>query len=42
MYPRLDEWREVRAKLDPSHHLSSDMDRRLDLSGRVYRATRVV
>jgi decaprenylphospho-beta-D-ribofuranose 2-oxidase len=34
MYPRLDEWREVRAKLDPYHHLSSDMDRRLDLSGR--------
>jgi decaprenylphospho-beta-D-ribofuranose 2-oxidase len=34
MYPRLEEWREIRAKLDPNHHLSSDMDRRLDLSGR--------
>jgi len=34
MYPRLDEWREVGAKLDPYQNLSSDMDRRLDLSGR--------
>ena len=34
MYPRLDDWREVRARLDPHHRLSSDMDRRLDLTRR--------
>ena len=34
MYPRLDRWREVRATLDPEHRLCSDMDRRLDLTGR--------
>lgn len=34
MYPRLDRWREVRATVDPHHRLSSDMDRRLDLTGR--------
>jgi decaprenylphospho-beta-D-ribofuranose 2-oxidase len=34
MYPQLDRWREVRSRLDPRHALSSDMDRRLDLSGR--------
>jgi decaprenylphospho-beta-D-ribofuranose 2-oxidase len=33
MYPRLDEWRETRATLDPDNVLRSDMDRRLDLSG---------
>jgi len=33
MYPQLDRWREVRSALDPHHALSSDMDRRLDLSG---------
>jgi decaprenylphospho-beta-D-ribofuranose 2-oxidase len=33
MYPRLDEWREVRARLDPAHVLRSDMDRRLGLAG---------
>jgi decaprenylphospho-beta-D-ribofuranose 2-oxidase len=33
MYPRLDEWRAVRATLDPENRLRSDMDRRLDLSG---------
>lgn len=33
MYPRLDEWRETRASLDPGNLLRSDMDRRLDLSG---------
>ena len=33
MYPRLDRWREVRSALDPRHRLSSDMDRRLHLSG---------
>jgi decaprenylphospho-beta-D-ribofuranose 2-oxidase len=32
MYPRLDEWREVRAGLDPHHVLRSDMDRRLHLT----------
>jgi decaprenylphospho-beta-D-ribofuranose 2-oxidase len=31
MYPRLDEWREVRAKLDPHGRFHSDMARRLDL-----------
>jgi len=34
MYPKLDHWREVRAALDPKHRLRSDMDRRLDLTGR--------
>jgi len=33
MYPQLDNWREVRATLDPNHALCSDMDRRLDLTG---------
>lgn len=33
MYPRLDEWREVRAGLDPAGVLTSDLDRRLDLTG---------
>ena len=33
MYPQLDRWREVRSTLDPSHVMSSDMDRRLNLSG---------
>jgi decaprenylphospho-beta-D-ribofuranose 2-oxidase len=33
MYPELDRWREARATLDPDHRLSSDMDRRLDLTG---------
>ena len=33
MYPQLDRWREVRSTLDPRHRLSSDMDRRLDLTG---------
>ncbi len=31
MYPRLDEWREVRAKLDPDHVFQSDLARRLAL-----------
>ncbi|TFV91081.1 FAD-binding oxidoreductase [Blastococcus sp. CT_GayMR16] len=34
MYPRLDEWRRLRNALDPSGVLTSDLDRRLDLSGR--------
>ena len=34
MYPELDRWRETRAVVDPRHALSSDMDRRLDLTGR--------
>ncbi len=33
MYPRLDDWREQRANLDPGNLMRSDMDRRLDLSG---------
>lgn len=33
MYPRLDEWRTVRDRLDPHGVLTSDMDRRLDLTG---------
>jgi decaprenylphospho-beta-D-ribofuranose 2-oxidase len=33
MYPELDRWREVRARLDPGHVLRSDLDRRLDLAG---------
>ncbi len=33
MYPRLDEWRRVRDRLDPDRRLTSDLDRRLDLTG---------
>ncbi len=33
MYPRLDEWRAVRDRLDPDRRLSSDLARRLDLLG---------
>jgi decaprenylphospho-beta-D-ribofuranose 2-oxidase len=33
MYPRLDEWRAVRDRLDPDHHLISDLARRLRLLG---------
>ena len=33
MYPRLDEWRAVRARVDPDHRFRSDLDRRLGLSG---------
>lgn len=31
MYPRLDEWRETRAKVDPFGHFRSDLSRRLQL-----------
>ncbi len=31
MYPRLDEWRKVRADVDPEGHLASDLGRRLGL-----------
>jgi decaprenylphospho-beta-D-ribofuranose 2-oxidase len=34
MYPRLDAWREVRHGCDPRGLLVSDLDRRLNLSGR--------
>jgi decaprenylphospho-beta-D-ribofuranose 2-oxidase len=33
MYGRLDEWRQVRARLDPDRVMQSDLDRRLDLTG---------
>lgn len=31
MYPRVDEWREIREQLDPDHRLRSDLGRRLGL-----------
>jgi len=31
MYPRLDEWKHVRSKADPTHLFTSDLSRRLDL-----------
>ncbi|MDO9443796.1 MAG: D-arabinono-1,4-lactone oxidase, partial [Dehalococcoidia bacterium] len=34
MYPRLAEWRAVRDRLDPEGRMTSDLDRRLNLSGR--------
>ncbi len=33
MYPRLDEWRAIRNRLDPEQHLVSDLARRLRLLG---------
>jgi decaprenylphospho-beta-D-ribofuranose 2-oxidase len=33
MYPRLDEWREVRDGMDPDRRLNSDLARRLRLLG---------
>lgn len=33
MYPRLDEFREVKNRVDPEHKLTSDLARRLDLVG---------
>ncbi|MDP2328356.1 MAG: FAD-binding oxidoreductase [Dehalococcoidia bacterium] len=34
MYPRLAEWQAVRNRLDPEGRMTSDLDRRLNLSGR--------
>jgi decaprenylphospho-beta-D-ribofuranose 2-oxidase len=34
MYPRLPEWRDVRDRADPGGVLASDLDRRLNLTGR--------
>ncbi len=34
MYPRLDEWRAVRDRADPDGVLTSDLDRRIHLTGR--------
>jgi decaprenylphospho-beta-D-ribofuranose 2-oxidase len=31
MYPRLDEWRKIRASVDPDGVFASDMSRRLEL-----------
>jgi decaprenylphospho-beta-D-ribofuranose 2-oxidase len=36
MYPALDQWREMRAALDPRHVMTSDLDRRLALRGRMH------
>jgi decaprenylphospho-beta-D-ribofuranose 2-oxidase len=40
MYPRLDEWNEVRRRVDPEGVLASDMSRRLRLTGPGPRQTR--
>ena len=36
MYPRLADWRAVRDRVDPDRRLTSDLDRRLDLTGRYH------
>jgi decaprenylphospho-beta-D-ribofuranose 2-oxidase len=33
MYPRLEEWNEVRSRVDPKAVLASDMGRRLSIGG---------
>ena len=34
MYPELDQWREIRERLDPEHRMCSDLDRRLGLTSK--------
>lgn len=38
MYPRIDDWRAVRDRFDPDGVMQSDLDRRLDLTGKGVRA----
>jgi decaprenylphospho-beta-D-ribofuranose 2-oxidase len=42
MYPRLQEWKAVKAKVDPNNVFSSDMARRLDLMPEVSRRKKTV
>jgi decaprenylphospho-beta-D-ribofuranose 2-oxidase len=40
MYPRLPQWREVRAKLDPDGNITSDLARRLGLDDPIPESSR--
>jgi decaprenylphospho-beta-D-ribofuranose 2-oxidase len=40
MYPDLDRWRAVRERLDPTHVLRSDLERRLGLDARARKVVR--
>ena len=40
MYPRIDEWRETQARIDPTGVLTSDLDRRLHLTAGSTRSPR--